>query len=102
MLLNDAISPANPKSSDDKSADSSCVKPIPCATDPKTEINCCASAVVKPNKLAFSFNWLFNFSAAPPKVVPKAPAASCAADAACIADKEKSKEIYLQVLLHLQ
>ena len=56
MLLNDAISPAKSKSSADKSADSSCVKPIPCATEPKTEINCCASAVVKPNKLAFSFN----------------------------------------------
>ena len=72
MLLNDAISPAKSNSSDDKSADSSCVKPIPCATEPKTEISCCASDDVKPNKLAFLLSWLLSFSEALPKVVPKA------------------------------
>ena len=91
MLLNDAMSPARLNNSDDKSADSCWVKPIPCATDPNTEINCCASAVVNPNKFAFSASCLLSCSAAPPKVVPKAPAASWAELAAWIADKEKSK-----------
>ena len=81
-LLKLAISPDNLKTCSVKSAASCSVKPIPCATDPNTAVNCLASELVKPNKLADFYNSLFNLSAAVLNVCPNAADASNAEEAA--------------------
>ena len=90
MFEKDATSAAIFVSSIDRSADSSCVKPIPCATAPKVAVNCCASPTVRPAICANPSKNLVALSAAVPKVVPKAAAASSALTAAFTALLEKS------------
>ena len=74
--MNEAISPARVNNLEDRSADSDCVKPIPCATAPKTPTSCFASDVVKPKRFAFLESSSPSFAASSPNVVPNAPDAS--------------------------